>query len=238
MAGNRTVRMISQKIVLTVGVKSVDVDATYALKNDGPTAYFRIGFPEEARGFAGIRREDEVAEATKIGFKAEPFRAFEFFSLFVDSVAVETASESAGPARSFRTKLVQLWQGKTHVIHVLYRTPVGSGATSSGGELLQAGYGLTPEAGWKGTIGSCEVLVQWRTPRVQTPIKAVPIGSLGVKSGFDLSTLAKLPLSNIYYRGFAEPTEIASDTLRFVRRNFLPLDHQALRLYFGYMPHQ
>jgi hypothetical protein len=230
--------MISQKVLLTLGGKSVDVDATYELKNDGPTGYFRIGVPEEARGFAEVRREDEVAEAAKIGVRAEPFRGFEFFSLFVDNIAVETSSESAGPARTYRTKLVQLWRGKTHFIHVLYRTPVGSGASSSGGELLQAGYELTPDAGWKGSIGTCEVLAQWRTPRVGTPIKPVSISSRGVKSGFDLATLAKLPLSNIYYRGFAVPSQIASDTLRFVARNFLPVDHHALRFYFGYMPHR
>jgi hypothetical protein len=237
--GDPAIRMVSQRVMITVNENSADVDAIYTLKNDGPASYIRIGFPEEGYGsFAAPYLEDlEAAQREKRTTK--PFNAFVFFSLYVDGKAVEATQEAVnGIAKSHRLKLVHVGPKGTRRIRSVYRIPLGNGSTSSGGNLLQTAYDLSHGANWKGAIGEVEVLVQFRNARVPLPPTPIAAETLKLKSPFDSKALAALPRNTVYYRGFAKPTLVGTDTLRFYRKNVEPKEKDDVRLYFGYQPNK
>jgi hypothetical protein len=221
LAGERTVRLLSQSVAMTVGERLVDVDATFELRNEGATGYFRVGFPE-----IGVGVTDNPAT----------FRAFDFFSLFVDSQAVETAREAGYGTRAFRTKLVRLVGGQVHELRVLYRVPLGTLNMAAGGQMLQTGFDFPPPTSWRGTIAKTEIVVRWQNERVERPVIPMALAWVGQKTAGDSSLLTKMTANNVFFRALPRGTRMGPDTLRFSRAEFVPSETDGFRMYFGYRP--
>lgn len=142
LKAHSSVRLIQERVLLTVHADFVDVESEFSFKNDGAAAYVRMGFPLEA---------DESPV---------------FFSSYVDGDAVETTSETIG-AGTYRVKMVQFAKGAVRRVRDVYRLPLAPGTDG----LFHVGFIMHTAASWKGPIGRAELIVRFDNPRVKPPIK-------------------------------------------------------------------
>ncbi len=232
-----SVRMVRERVVLTIGEKHVDADCTFSFKNEGPACTVRMGFPDEGEGAYETQYYEELAAAGDMGRPPRTFSSFTNFRSTVDGkpASVElVADKDRNVARSWRVKEVRFAAGQTRTVRDRYQIRVGMAATSTdGGYLSLTRYTLYTGASWKGSIGSAEVVVTFRRRTMPARLRAVPIGKLTSGSAFSYAKWDRVPKSNVYYSGFAFPSTSGS-TLRFFRRSLEPTRKSDIALFFDF----
>jgi len=239
LKGHRTVRMVSEKIVLSVTPISkdkdgyTDADCTFVFKNEGPACAVRIGFPDRTRGAF----EETFARGGSGDIPHPTFQALLNFKSWVDGVPVKTTVElSSDPTvkgatygGSWHVKVVNFKANQTLTIRDTYRQPQSGGISSSGTQglyLNQVQYIMSTGASWKGSIGSAEVDVH--LPGV---ISAAPLASLTSDEPYLYKKWTDVKRGEVYYTGYGAP-EVRDGVLVFRKANFKPTVASDINLYW------
>jgi len=104
------------------------------------------------------------------------------------------------------------------------------------GYVFEARYILHTGASWRGNIGRCEVVVQFKNRRITGTPHLAKLQHVAVTE--DTSTMiptqvAAVRRNTVVWTGPAKPS-VSGRTLRFVRNNFKPSEKDDIDLFFGY----
>lgn len=146
MKQHPTVRMISEKVDVKLGWEGAEVRCRFVFKNEGPATTVKIGFPEQAWGYAG--------PITKSDYK--------HFSSWVDGKKVNTKFIPSARKKyeiprfdAWYVKDVYFKANQTRIIEDEFESPYGN--TSTGETWFQ--YILRSGKNWKGRIGEAVITI-------------------------------------------------------------------------------
>src|SRR5690606_38790314 len=136
---HKTIRMVREQIVMTLGRSEYVTDAHFVFRNDGPATTVKMGFPEGAGGdsdFANLKKKTSFKE-----FKAwVDGREIKAMRMIAD------ANEDDFTLDALWVKTVPFQRGQTRNVRVRYRSPLG---TSTDGDFVF--YDFTG-GNWKGKV--------------------------------------------------------------------------------------
>jgi len=236
LAGHKSVRMVRERVVVTVEKGTAKYDCTFYFQNQGAPCKVRIGFPDRGRGADETSHMEDVYNAKE---KHKPIPAYQnlgHFRSWVDGKEVKTVLIPVGEeAASWHTKVVAFKGGQTRVVRDTFVMKYGSGLTSSGGAAEMRTYVMSTGASWKGNIGDAEVIVRFAKGVLPGAPKPIPAKITGQPQGDALGykKWASVPKNGVLWSGFAMPS-VRGNELRFHRRNFKPTQKSDIWLYFGF----
>jgi len=222
LKGHPTIRMESEKIVVTVGEKWADVDCRFVFKNHGPACKVRMGFPDYGEGADDTAYNEKVQAARSKRKQAPPFNGFESFKSWVDGKPAKISLLKMDPetAKSWHAKDVSFGANQTRIVHDVYRAYVGGGATNTG-HLSETSYVLHTGASWKDTIGDVDVTVVFNRKAMGSKLAIKPVPDPNGSGAFGYDGWNKEPKGMVMWSGFTKPT-IQGSTLRFHGKDLKP----------------
>lgn len=148
---HKSVRMVREEIVMTIGRNDYVTDAHFVFRNDGPATTVRMGFPESSGGDSNF---EELKTKT-------PFREFETWVDGRKVVAWRMIAESNPDDfefEAFWVKSVPFKRGQTRNVRVRYRSPLGTSTADS-----FVAYSFTG-GNWKGKVDESVLLLKFQIP--------------------------------------------------------------------------
>jgi hypothetical protein len=148
---HKTIRMMREQIVMTIGRNDYVTDARFVFHNDGAATTVKMGFPEGADGdsdFTSLKRKT----------------AFKEFQTWVDGREIKAtrmvadANEEDFSLDVFWVKTVHFARGQTRQVRVRYRSDIG---ISTDGDFVF--YDFTG-GNWKGKVAQSTLRVKFTVP--------------------------------------------------------------------------
>lgn len=238
LAGHKSVRMVRERVVVTINAKGATYDCRFVFHNEGDSCKVRMGFPDRGEGAEETSFDEKRYKAKADHLPPPVFHELTNFRSFVDGREVTTrlVGVDSQPA-SWHTKTVSFAKGQTRTIQDTFTADFGFGLTENG-SLERRQYVMSTGASWKGTIGEAEVIVRFEKGVTSGPLSLFPLRKHVARkgySGFSYRQWNTLPKGAVMWSGFATPSVRGSE-LRFYRRNFEPNDRSNIDLYFNFKP--
>lgn len=225
LKGHATVRMLREKIAMTVGAEATKVACDFWFKNEGRDCTLQVGFPDEGNA-------NEDAEAG-----TKPTSNFTYFHSWVDGRKVPTKLVQGEDEVGWHVKTVRFAAGATVHVRDEYAASNGSGIAAAGntqGACLWAEYTVHTGSSWKGTIGKSEIDVTFSRRFAPGRLRVVAAAKLSKhEDGRNLDHAPFPKRGTIVYRGVSKPG-VHGRTLSFVRTNWRPTEEDDLNLWFDY----
>ena len=148
---HKSVRMVREEIVMTIGRDDYLAEAHFVFRNEGPATTVRMGFPESSGG------DSDFAELKK----KTPFKEFKTWVDGREFAAQRMVSESNPDDfqfEAFWVKSVPFKRGQTRDVRVRYRSPLGTSTADS-----FVAYSFTG-GNWKGKVDESVLLLKFQVP--------------------------------------------------------------------------
>jgi|GEM_PF-1593236 len=148
---HKSVRMVREEIVMTIGRSDYLTEAHFVFRNDGPVTTVRMGFPESSGGDADF---DQLKKKT-------PFKEFKTWVDGREIKAQRLVAESNPDDfqfEAFWVKSVPFKRGQTRDVRVRYRSPLGG---STDGDFVA--YSFTG-GNWKGKVDESVLRLKFTVP--------------------------------------------------------------------------
>lgn len=226
-----TVRMQSEKIVVTVGKDNTTADCRFVFVNAGPACTVKLGFPDNGDGAADPEEDVDPAERTKPPISG-PMTSFKSW---VNGTLVKTSLERGqGPGEYWHTKSVTFKAHSSTTVRDIYSLTDSSAIVNMAENGVAAahfaGYIVHTGASWHGTIGRSEIV--FNMPMV---VKSVIPYAKATKLVDDVLTFTRttVPTSTVIYKGMAKPS-FSGRQVKFVRTNWNPKKTDDIELWYNF----
>lgn len=226
LGSHPTIRMVSERIDVTIHRWIAHVDCRFTFKNEGPATSVRIGFPDQGDN-------DLVGDETR--------SIYEHFRSYVDNKRVRTellpkTVPGGSDIRVFQVKTVRFQRGQTRRIREVYDVDLGSNPIEwpipPGAGIQEFNYVFHTGSTWKGAIGRSELNVRFAQD-AQVGAAAVRLGDEVDTSQIEYSKRSSQRdlVQTKHWRSFV----VKGRSIRLIRRNWKPKSEDDVRLLFG--PH-
>ncbi len=148
---HKSVRMVREEIVMTIGRNDYLTEAHFVFRNDGPATTVRMGFPESSGG-------DSDFDTLK---KRTPFKEFQTWVDGREITATRLIAQHNPDDfefEAFWVKSVPFKRGQTRDVRVRYRSPLGG---STDGDFVA--YSFTG-GNWKGKVDESVLRLKFAVP--------------------------------------------------------------------------
>jgi hypothetical protein len=209
MKGHPSVRMVDERVLISIKRKTMVVDCTFRFKNEGPAGTVRMGFPDYDSGVDDVK-------TTKT--------TFAYFKSYVDGKRHQTRF-LRGDFKAWQVKDVAFRQGQLRTVRNVYEVQLGAARVGSeGGMAYEAHYVLETGASWKGEIGKTEIVVTFASNHHPRPTRLLPF-TVGAGSSWNEEK------GTVLWQGPSKP-KLAGNKITFVRTNWEPTERDDLSLFF------
>lgn len=216
MRSHPQIRMVSERVVMTVGRDRTTVDCRFVFRNEGRAANVSMGFPDYVGD--GEESSDPVLEE---------------FQSWVDGKRASTSFVASANHQNWHRKAVHFAAGQTRVVRDTYEFAFSKGATSSDGYLNERVYVMHTGASWKGKIGRAELIVRFQKGVIRAPLRLYPSRFVAQGEPYTYQWWRTMPGGAVAWSGFAQPRAHGRE-IRFVRSNFEPGEADDIHVYYGF----